>query len=233
MGKSKEKKGEATIQELQSDEAPSEKKEGSFKKISRAIFSWSTISLMFSHHPHCETFDNHVFKIGKLHLCKGCTLSYPPAYAIPLIITFWAAARTFFLYTPLWMSNLWWFTIYTGILAFVTRYLGKKSSFVNDISKFIRGAFAGFLFGIMLAEAWYFKLIAGIALIGGMGYLSIKRGKDMQRTCDTCEYGSDFSSCPGWNDFSELFIQPETGSQQPDLSLTPNPTTPAQEEEKE
>jgi len=181
------------------------KEKGTFARILSVIFSWTAIQLFFSHHPFCETFDNHVFKIGKLRFCKGCFLSYPIAYTIPIIYFIWKAARSFLLFTPLWISNLWWFTIYTAIFTFITRYLGRRSMFANDLSKFIRGALAGFLFIIIISEIWYLKIIAAVALFGGMLYLSLKRGKEMQHTCNQCEYGGDFNNCPGWRDISEIF----------------------------
>ncbi|MBN1329354.1 MAG: hypothetical protein JXA54_07765 [Candidatus Heimdallarchaeota archaeon] len=181
------------------------KTKGMFVRTLSIVFSWTAIQLFLAHHPFCETFDKHVFKIGKLRLCKGCFLSYPIAYAIPIIYIFWKDARSFLLFTPLWISNLWWFTVYIAILTFVTRYIGRQSMFVNDLSKFIRGALAGFLFVLIISEIWYLKIVAAIGLFGGMAYLSLKRGKEMQRTCDQCVYGGDFTSCPGWKDLSEIF----------------------------
>ncbi len=92
------------------------------RQIFRALFSWEAIHLMLSHHPFCEVFDPHVFKIGKLRLCRGCFLSYPPLYALVSIFIFWEAAREFFLLEAISIiDNLWWFVIGFGILTFGAR----------------------------------------------------------------------------------------------------------------
>ncbi len=181
------------------------KDKGLFARVFSIIFSKTALQLFFSHHPFCEIFDNHVFKIGKLRLCRGCTLSYPVAYGLPIMYLLWGSYRDFLHFAPLWISNLWWFTIYSTILAFGTRYFGKKNLFINDLSKLTRGALAGFLFTVMISEIWYLKIIAAVGLFAGMAYLSLKRGKEMQHTCDQCEYGADYNNCPGWRDLAEIF----------------------------
>ncbi|MCK5157988.1 MAG: hypothetical protein KAR08_02435 [Candidatus Heimdallarchaeota archaeon] len=204
----------STVIELKPHELEqiSKKKEGkilsTLRQIFRAIFSWEAIHLMLSHHPFCEVFDPHVFKIGKLRLCRGCFLSYPPLYALVSIFIFWEAAREFFLLEAISiMDNLWWFVIGFGILTFGARWLGRYSLFIKDIAKFSRGAWTGFLVMVIISQHWGFKIGAILIVIGGMTYLSLHRGKDMERTCDECEWHSDFNSCPGWEGMSDKLFQ--------------------------
>jgi len=196
-------------------EQTSKKKENktlaTLRQIFRAIFSWEAILLMLSHHPFCEVFDPHVFKIGKLRLCRGCFLSYPPLYALVSIFIFWEAAREFFLLEAISiMDNLWWFVIGFGILTFGARWLGRYSIFIKDIAKFSRGAWTGFLVIVILSQHWGFKIGAALIVIGGMTYLSLHRGKDMERTCDECEWHADFNSCPGWEGMADKLFQTNT-----------------------
>ena len=204
----------STVIELKPHELEqiSKKKEGkilsTLRQIFRAIFSWEAIHLMLSHHPFCEVFDPHVFKIGKLRLCRGCFLSYPPLYALVSIFIFWEAAREFFLLEAISiMDNLWWFVIGFGILTFGARWLGRYSLFIKDIAKFSRGTWTGFLVMVIISQHWGFKIGAILIVIGGMTYLSLHRGKDMERTCDECEWHSDFNSCPGWEGMSDKLFQ--------------------------
>ncbi|MCK5184497.1 MAG: hypothetical protein KAQ95_09335 [Candidatus Heimdallarchaeota archaeon] len=204
----------STVIELKPHELEqiSKKKEGkilsTLRQIFRAIFSWEAIHLMLSHHPFCEVFDPHVFKIGKLRLCRGCFLSYPPLYALVSIFIFWEAAREFFLLEAISiMDNLWWFVIGFGILTFGARWLGRYSLFIKDIAKFSRGAWTGFLVMVIISQHWGFKIGAILIVIGGMTYLSLHRGKDMERTCDECEWHANFQSCPGWEGMSDKLFQ--------------------------
>ncbi len=207
----------STVIELQPHELEqtSEKKDNKIlstvRQILRALFSWEAIHLMLSHHPFCEVFDPHVFKIGKLRLCRGCFLSYPPLYALVSIFIFWEAAREFFLLEAISIvDNLWWFVIGFGILTFGARWLGRYSIFIKDIAKFARGAWTGFLVLVIISQHWGFKIGATIIVIAGMAYLSIHRGKDMERTCDECEWHSDFNSCPGWEGMADKLFYATT-----------------------
>ncbi|TET29043.1 MAG: hypothetical protein E3J70_08070 [Candidatus Heimdallarchaeota archaeon] len=181
------------------------------RQIFRALFSWEAIHLMLSHHPFCEVYDPHVFKIGKLRLCRGCFLSYPPLYALVTIFIFWEAAREFFLLEAISIiDNLWWFVIGFGILTFVARWLGRFSIFIKDIAKFSRGTWTGLLVMVIISQHWGFKLGAALIVFGGMTYLSLHRGKDMERTCNECEWNADFNACPGWEGISEKLFQTTT-----------------------
>lgn len=185
-----------------------EKRKASMKiavGIIKLFFSWKVISMSLAHHPECEAFNDHVFTIGKLHLCRGCTLSYPPMYATVLIIIFWPDARAFLTAIGLWIPNLWWFTIGFGLTGVIALLLRKYSLFINDIYKFSRGAFAGFLITIILSQHWGFKIGAGLLLTGAMIYLSLHRGKDMEKTCEDCEWKANYEECPGWKDITQEF----------------------------
>ncbi len=190
---------------------PTEKKEKRKARMKTIVdfiklfFSWNVISMTLAHHPECETFNDHVFKIGKIRLCRGCTLSYPPLYATVLIFIFWLDARSFLTATGLWIPNLWWFTIGFGVTGALALLLRKYSLFINDIYKFSRGAFAGFLIAVIFSQHWTFKIAAGVLLIGAMVLLSLHRGKDMEKTCEECEWKANYDECPGWKDITQDF----------------------------
>ena len=42
--------------------------------------------IMLSHHPNCDKFSNHVYHLGKRHLCIGCFTFYP-SIIITIILT--------------------------------------------------------------------------------------------------------------------------------------------------
>lgn len=173
----------------------------------KEFLKWDTLQFIFSHHPICEPFEDHVYKIGRLRLCRGCILSYPPLYAIVLIFMFWPASRTFFVTTNYYLENLWWFIISFGIAAIVSRFLGRFHILIKDFSKFTRGAWAGFLFLVILTQHWAFKVGAALIIFGGMAYLSANRAKDMQQTCHECPWQAQYEECPGWGTMPERFDQ--------------------------
>jgi len=222
----------------QSSKKQESKLASTLRQIFRALFSWEAILLMLSHHPFCEVYDPHVFKIGKLRLCRGCFLSYPPLYTLVAIFIFWEAAQEFFLREAISIiDNLWWFVIGFGILTFVGRWLGRYSIFIKDIAKFSRGAWTGFLVIVLLSQHWGFKIGAALIVFGGMTYLSLHRGKDMERTCEECEWKADFNSCPGWEGMSEKLFQTNppittsTSSESSESSTIENPETEKQDTE--
>lgn len=190
----------------QEEKKRGKKQPGLFKSVIRLMFNWTTISLLLAHHPSCETFDSHVFKIGKVRLCKGCALSYPPAYGIPIVFIAWIRARNFIIFSNFYIQNIWWFVIGTGILAIGTHLLKPYSKFINDFAKFTRGVWAGFLIlSILVISPWYYKLIPLAITAVGLMLITLKRQKDMTKTCNECEWQSDYENCPGWKDFSLNF----------------------------
>lgn len=211
---------EITPQEKKQNKKMKREKLGAeVRQILRGVFSLGALQLMLAHHPNCETFDPHVFKIGKLRLCRGCLLSYPPLYALVAMYIFWLPSRDFFLREAVSIiDNLWWFVIGFGILTFVGRWLGRYSIFIKDVAKFSRGAWTGLLVIVIISQHWGFKIGAAIIVIAGMSYLSLHRGKDMERTCDECEWNADFNSCPGWEGVAgKLF--PVTAPASKDITL--------------
>ncbi len=204
----KQEKQNISLPSEQSSPTKKEKLKANMKTVVgtfKLLFSWNIISMSLAHHPECETFNNHVFKIGKIRLCRGCTLSYPPMYTLVLILIFWFDARNFLTETRLWIPNLWWFTIGFGVAGALALLLRKNSLFINDIYKFSRGVFAGFLITIILTQHWGFKIGGGAVLIGAIAFLSLHRGKDMEKTCEECEWNANYDECPGWKDITQSF----------------------------
>ncbi|MEA2065663.1 MAG: hypothetical protein U9O65_00950 [Thermotogota bacterium] len=198
-------------EELSSQEKK-EKKKSKFKRqwqyfigFVKILFSWKVLRIMLSHHPICEPYEKHVYKIGKLRFCRGCLLSYPPAYASIIIYIFWPQARDFLTTKGFYIQNLWWFLIAFAILAIGGRLLARFSIIIKDASKFGRGALAGFLILVIISQHWAFKISALCLLLAGLTYLSIHRGQDMERICNECEWHAQYEICPGWRDIaSEL-----------------------------
>ncbi len=190
------------------------KDKGRFWLFLKVLFHWRTLRLLLSHHPFCERFENHTYNLGKIRFCRGCLLSYPLVYALPLIYLLWGAANDFFTSTALWFQNIWWFVIGFGILAIGGRLIGKYSIVIKDLSKFGRGAWSGTFIIVIFSQHWGFKIGAFVLLFGGLTFLSLNRGKDMERTCQECEWQANYDICPGWKDVSEhlaqLNLKPET-----------------------
>ncbi|MHA1630001.1 MAG: hypothetical protein ACTSXO_04390 [Candidatus Heimdallarchaeota archaeon] len=206
----------------QKEPSANAKEIGQFRAILRAVFSKEGIQLLLSHHPNCEKYESHVFKIGRLRLCKGCILSYPPAYTIILMYIFWNAARTFLLTKSFRIANIYWFVIGFGVLTLGGYALKKYSRIINDFTKLFRGILAGFLVAsVFAATTWYYAIIPALLFFTGLAFLSLKRGKEMDTTCKECEWHGNFETCPGFRGFYERLTGGTTKDQQPAGQLEP------------
>lgn len=147
---------------------------------------------LLAHHPLCDTFIDHSFRIGKYRVCKGCSLGYPTAIVIVLtgILTsaFFGLPYTTFLIIAMASFSL--------NLLKMTR-LGKMNLF-SHLLKVVRGITLGSGF----LSAWFaptFALRIGIGVALALLYsIFVYTGvRKFMRTCSRCEYHSRIPDCPG------------------------------------
>ena len=152
-------------------------------------------SFLFSHHPKCEKFKGHTFKIGNTQFCIGCFIGYPTAfigiltiYLLELVITF----RTEFL-------------LITGMALLSSFILSPlhltKIRNIKIIQKFFIGLGFAFLFwGIWtLPNSFNINLIL-FFIIFGIVYATIMsyHAYRFYKTCKKCEYSLNWEKCPGF-----------------------------------
>ncbi|MBU3901762.1 MAG: hypothetical protein KKE04_00135, partial [Candidatus Thermoplasmatota archaeon] len=67
--------------------------------------------LLLSHHPDCSKFENHVFHVGKIKICAGCSIVYP-AILFSMIVIY---------ITNLYLIMPFEFLLFIGILFSIPR----------------------------------------------------------------------------------------------------------------
>ena len=135
-----------------------------------------------AHHPVCNKFENHVFKIGSLFLCVGCT-SVLTAFIIYTIL-FFSIPSTFQSF-PLINALV----ALAGVSMSVIQVLLKtKNKWVKAIFRFCLGAALGAYTGIIvLIDNIGLKIGLFAFLFPGVYLYNILRGQSSYLECRTCE----------------------------------------------
>lgn len=167
--------------------------------------------LLFSHHPSCAKYEIHTFTFRKRRWCIGCyfnTLFF--SLSLLFLFAIWALS-------PLSIDrNL----LYYGGLGGLGAYLLigilpiRETKSRKILSKFILGAsFASVFFIIvtaggsidfMIQEKAVYIMLLFIVLITA---LMAKRGLEMSKTCESCEYRMRWSRCPGFTDLVCVLVE--------------------------
>jgi hypothetical protein len=163
--------------------------------------SWAYVRslkpLLLSHHPNCQNFENHIFKIGKYRFCIGCFIGYPVAIITVVVlyfllnlpeidpnILFWIGVgfMTSFILSPLKL----------------TRY--KPIKIGQKILFNIGGAF-------LFWWTWSFtrSLIINLLLFIGLfsiffALVNVYHSYGLYTICRECEYHLQWELCPGFED---------------------------------
>ncbi len=159
---------------------------------------------LFSHHPNCSDFDGHTFRFRNRDWCIGCFFN------------------TLFFFTALLMLFLQWIFVpsiinlrvlfYGGIgglgLYFVLSLLHLNENIrMKIISKLILGfSFASVFFIVvtiggtieyMIQEKY---VLISLLFFLVLSILMAKRGLEIMKTCESCDYKMRWSKCPGFNE---------------------------------
>ncbi len=142
---------------------------------------------IFSHHPDCDLYDHHVFRIGRWRFCVGCSGLYS-AFVLTML-------TDFFVYR---------FTLderaIIGFLMFVPALVQLKWKSRTKWIKFLMRASLGVTAYLLLSltvllPVWWQKL--GMGLLYGItvsGYSRVQGGKQLLE-CEACVYGESYPTC--------------------------------------
>lgn len=181
------------------------------KKIFRHFrtFIRSLMPFLTAHHPMCQYYIDHYFKIGKLKICIGCVITIP---------TFSLILAYHFVYN-IWMLipyHLFWYVIITLIVFLVLYHIGlhmgleNKVKFLKIVSKVIMGVLLGLAVIYVLSipmKSYFLNLLFALivfSLING-AYSSIRNFK-IYRTCSRCSQFKEFPLCDGFRDIVEKLL---------------------------
>ncbi len=182
------------------EQNPEEVHLASPKKKSFFLYFRSIKPLILSHHPFCQTFENHTIRIGSRRFCIGCYVGYPATiftllfiYFARLYIAF--GSGSFFLIGALLLST------FALSLLHLT-----ESRRIKILQKASMGVGSGFLFwGIWSTpNDWITNFLSSLALFGALFLLfNAYHAYGLHRSCKKCEYGGNWGSCPGFEFYFE------------------------------
>lgn len=160
-------------------------------------------NLLLSHHPNCDTFDNHTINIGKnTRLCIGCFVGYPVAIFGIVIIYLLNLGEIF--------NSTFFFTIGMMLLSFfiLSPLNLTKIKAIKIIQKILIGIGSAFLFwwvwstsNPFIINFMYFLMVFGLLLT----LLNAYHVYGFYNTCKKCDTPFDWEDCPGFQDVSNCF----------------------------
>lgn len=171
------------------------------RNLYRAFFQ-----MALSHHPECDVYSDHSFKIGNIRICRSCSLAITSAAIFTPVIMFTPLIN---LYKSFTTSLL----ILMVLSPFMLVYLsGKGNDTLRMISKILFGLFAlSLLVSAISVTENHFKLLYLVIMIIGVVIIFQQRAGKMTGICRNCNYNSEFSSCPGFTSLQLLVEETAAG----------------------
>lgn len=158
-------------------------KENERETFSSKITSFSELYL--SHHPICDCYKNHYFKIGPVYLCVGCT-SFFSGSTIFLLLYF--LLPTIFQDKPLVIIIPGFIGI---ILALIQLWWRPEKKIIKILLRFMLGWAMGAFFGlIILIPSWGWKFGLFAFLFPTTLLYNFLRWKSPQPFSDQCSIHS-------------------------------------------
>lgn len=171
----------------------------SIKQRIKTAFN-SAKPLLLRHHPLCEKFEGHTFRIKGIDFCIGCFIGYPTA-TISIITLPFTGLFNILTHTDLLIISIIFLSSFLLSLFGLTK---RKS--IKIISKISIGVGAGFLFWSIFNSPNPYSvnfIIFGITFIILLSILNAYHGYGTYRICKKCEYKADWNKCPGMSFFNE------------------------------
>lgn len=163
------------------------------------------IPIVLAHHPDCKPYRNDVIKIGKVRLCRGCTISFGIAGIMILIYLLSPDIRTSFdRVRPVFLFSIGVFLGLFQVLRAVFRKIGVAMKTIVKVALGLGiGLIAIAVFELDLSIYLTIWIFIGLFILYGLlgGPL---RFYYMKRTCEECEFKADLDDCEGLKIIKEL-----------------------------
>lgn len=182
------------------EESPSKKKVNFWQKLKKFYQEYKPY--LISHHPNCEKYEEHVFKIRKVKFCIGCFIGYPSAIAgigisLPLV---------YFELVSAWIFLSIGIVFSCAVLLSLTQFTKKRGRKI--LQKFLIGMGSGFILTSIwsfMGFAWYFKLLIiwGVIVVLNIP-ISIMHYKNHEKVCHQCEWKRMSKNCPGFQPIEKV-----------------------------
>ncbi len=147
-----------------------------------------------AHHPLCIKFKNHVFVIGPLSLCVGCT-SVLLGFISFTILFF--VMQNIFLIRPLILASV----AASGVfIALIQVLLRPSNKWIKALFRLVLGIGLGSFTGlIVLVPNWGLKIGLFFFLFPGVYLYNILRGLSPYLECESCSVRFIEPSCDFYN----------------------------------
>ncbi len=165
------------------------------QKITFKMYFQSIKPLILSHHPACQTFQQHTITIGTHRFCIGCFVGYPTAIFTILFIYFANLHKHF--------DSASFFLIgafLLGTFALSLLHLTERKA-IKLLQKATMGAGSGFWFWWIWStpNLWFINFLYSLVLFGMLlllfnGY----HAYGLHQACKKCKYRGNWGSCPGF-----------------------------------
>jgi len=180
--------------ESEENQANSSKKKKSFSYRVR-IFSMQYLA----HHPACDKFNNHIFRIGSLFFCVGCTSVFL-AFVSYTIVFF--SMLSFFTSFP-YANGI--FAAFGVVMALTQVFLKPNNKLIKVLFRFSLGLGLGAYIALIVqvsnlsSQVGYFTILIQIALflllIPGVFLYNVLRGDSPYLECKECSIKFIEPSC--------------------------------------
>ncbi|TXT63400.1 MAG: conserved membrane protein of unknown function [Promethearchaeota archaeon] len=163
--------------------------------------SWAYVRslkpLFLSHHPDCQRFEKHIFRIRKYRFCIGCFIGYPVAI-ISIVVLYFLLNLYEIDPTFLFWMGVGFMTSFILSPLKLTRH--KPIKIGQKILFNIGGAFL-FWWAWSITSSFIFNLLLFIGLFSILfGLVNAYHSYGLYATCRECEYHLQWEVCPGFQD---------------------------------
>jgi hypothetical protein len=156
------------------------------------------IPLAFSHHPDCKPYRNDVIRIGKIRLCRGCTISFTIAGVMILLYLLSRDVRIMF--DRMGPEILLPAGVILGMFQVLRAFVRRMGIPMKTLIKIALGVSIS-LIAIGVIELDLSRSMTGWALFGLFILYGLfgapLRFYYMKKTCEECEYKADLGECEG------------------------------------
>lgn len=159
--------------------------------MERILWWRSFLPIVFAHKPLCERFRSHTIRIGKINVCRSCTIMYT---SIGLSALLFFALGWHQNISALWVSVI---VLMTVVLSFPPLY-GARPRWLKDVIRASLGVSIVGIGALLIQQHWgAVVMIAGVMWVSKIIFQTIRKRR-MATACDGCpEYASN-KICSGY-----------------------------------
>lgn len=155
---------------------------------------------MFAHHPDCDEYSAHTWRLGPFTFCKTCSVGF--LLLNSLLVSFLLIPKGFNFFADFY-SNIFLLLILSPLVIFYL--VGATKGRLKDVLQITFIIFAVILgLSFIYVENPFGKIVFLAWISFGLILLFLFRKKKMFKICRECEYEANFGECPGLESFRDF-----------------------------